>query len=97
MKKQGILELLSKVGENEELMLKSTFIVESGSSEGDYITSKTGETFRIETLKGLRGAKVTTNIAGGRTIDNLSGYRLATREEIINFLEFELKAYKSSY
>ena len=97
MKKQRILEILSKVGENEELMLKSTFIVENGFSEGDYITNEKGVTFRIETFKGLRGAKVTTNIAGGRTIDNLSGYRLATRGEIINFLEFELKAYKSSY
>lgn len=94
MKKQRILEILSKVGENEELILKSTFIVKSIFSEGDYITNEKGETFRIETLNSLRGAEVTTNIAGGRTIDNLSGYRLATNLEIVDFLKCELNSYE---
>lgn len=39
----------------------------------------------------------TTGIAGSCTVENLDEYRNATTEEIINFLEMELGAYKRDY
>jgi len=68
---------------------------------GDYITANEDVnvascifTLRIVYFKGKNGAETTTSIGGGCTIDNLDNYRVATKSEIVNFLEMELNVYK---
>lgn len=73
------------------------------TTPGSYITKKTKaaypsiQTLRIDYKIGKNGAMTTTGIAGSCTVENLDEYRNATTEEIINFLEMELNAYKRDY